>query len=729
MISKAAKKAEPVTSVIADQINVEESTVTVVEVAAAKVSQRKKKTISAEEKASSGTGKKVVDDIVSQSAVVQVVKPKSSVSRRKKKVQKTDQNIEHDSVSVSVSVSVAEVVPHEKHAQVAEYENDEEPQIDKKVEPIVGDSTGLVTKVLKSKKKILSADKKIASDIKERVEYSAADQSAEVQVIKRKSLVSRRKKQVQKTDQKVATDTVSVVEVDYHGNDDKTSGQKNKEQHQIEGKAEPVDDNVAGLNPLFALGVEHGIFIVSLAESTFEEIKEFARYAAEPLPRLVMDQGGYFNALPVEGGSVIYTAYVPWPDVAAGALQVGCITASGRKPIFQINCLPYRGLKPDVLIALIKKFGRTLLPAFSAALPAEHILKKTLVERSTATVDIKPLATLQGHFDGIIDGLAHGWAYDLAQGDKTFTIEIVHEGEVVACGSADRYRDDLQANGIGNGYHHFRLRLSYELFDGQAHTLNARVVETGTPLPGAAASATFEASQPAHFDWIPRAQTLQLAQVLGRNSQVNNARAEQALLQAFRKACLQQETWLLEDARAGYQRLAEILGPNALCHSKIAETWLLENKLEPAFAAYSAAVQIDPSFMWAQLGLGSTLRLQGQPLEAETTYRTALTCAPESHLVQSRLASVRGDALVVRAAQLEQAGDKTGAIALLQTVVFDQPDNEMACARLDALLCGLTSSNGSRPKLPAYAEDAARACRLLTAVLDEAEFRLQAVSR
>jgi hypothetical protein len=480
-----------------------------------------------------------------------------------------------------------------------------------------------------------------------------------------------------------------------------------------------------GLKPLLALGVAEGLFLIAAAGASREAVQAFARYEAEPLPRFITEPG-YFTAQASQAGPVVYTAFVPWPGVPAGTLQLGCITASARKPLLTVNTLAYAALQPEALAALLARFGRVLLPAALAVLPAAHALRRALQPAEPKPVaQPAPQQTVRCCFDGAIDGLAHGWVYDSAQPGKAFLVEVLHQGEVVARGLADRYRDDLERNGMGDGCHHFRLALSYALFDGQPHVLSVRVVELGAAELCPPAACTLEASQPVHLDAIPRAQTLALAQQLGRSAQVSNAKAEQALLQAFRQCSLQQETWLLDEARAGYVKLAEILGANALCHCKIAETWLLDHQLERALEAYTAAVQLDPQLPWAQLGLGNVLRLQGQPLQAQAAYQAALACAPGLVSAQHRLASVQGDALAAIAAQRVQAGDKAGAIALLRAAVFEQPDHEAACNSLDALLREPQPKHyGSNGQGSDATEQADRARRLLDAMLDEAEQRL-----
>ena len=492
--------------------------------------------------------------------------------------------------------------------------------------------------------------------------------------------------------------------------------------------AKPTE--IAGLQPLLSLGVAEGLFLIAAAGAKFEAVQAFARYEAEPLPRFISSAQGYFNAQASQAGPVVYTAFVPWPGVPTGALQLGCITASARKPLLTVNSLALADLKPEALAALLARFGRILLPAVLAVLPPAHALRQVLQPELPKPVVVQPAppqAALRCCFDGAIDGLAHGWVYDPAQPGKAFMVEVLHQGEVVARGLADRYRDDLERNGMGDGCHHFRLALSYALFDGQPHLLSVRVPDLGAAELCPPLTCTLEATQPAHLDAMPRAQTLVLAQQLGRNAAVRNAKAEQALMQAFRQCCLQQETWLLEEARAGYVKLAEILGANALCHCKIAETWLLDHQLARALEAYSAAVKADPLLAWAQLGLGNVLRLQGQPLAAQAAYRSALAIDPENAAVRRRLDSVEADAVLAQARQMLDQGDKSGATALLKAIVMERPNDVAACNQLDELLLEAESvAADAWPPLPDVVLQADRSRRLLDATLDEAKRRLQA---
>lgn len=479
---------------------------------------------------------------------------------------------------------------------------------------------------------------------------------------------------------------------------------------------------VTGFQPLLALAVSEGLFVVVAAGASMEPLRAFARYEAEPLPRFSSD-GAYFNAQTTPAGPVVYTGFVTWPGVPAGALQLGCITASARKPLLSVNSVALADLQPQALAALRTRFGRVLLPAAVAVLPASHVLCAALQTPQRPAAPAR--AAVRCHFDGVIDGLAHGWVHDPAQPDRAFMVEVLHQGDVVARGMADLYRDDLARNGIGNGCHHFKLTLSYTLFDGQPHALSLRVAELGAAGVCPPVTCTLEASQPTYLDAIPRAQTVALALQVARRSASPKAAVEQAVLAGLAQSCLQQETWLLDEARAGFLRLADTLGENAVCHCKVAETLLLDHQLGRAMECYSAAVDCDPQLAWAHLGLGNVLRMQGQPLAAQAAYHAALACAPGLVQAERRLASVRVDALVASAAQLVQAGDHAAAIALLRAVVFEQPDHEAACNSLDALLrAQQPGPRGVDGRSADPASQADRARRLLDAMLDEAEQRL-----
>lgn len=79
-------------------------------------------------------------------------------------------------------------------------------------------------------------------------------------------------------------------------------------------------------------------------------------------------------------------------------------------------------------------------------------------------------------------GLAvRGWAHQPGQ-TAPATVELWGDGQLLAQGLADGFRDDLAKNGMGDGFCAFRLELPLRLLDGRRHALEVRA--QGVRLPG-----------------------------------------------------------------------------------------------------------------------------------------------------------------------------------------------------------------------------------------------------
>ena len=129
----------------------------------------------------------------------------------------------------------------------------------------------------------------------------------------------------------------------------------------------------------------------------------------------------------------------PRPDLASVGIGVG---RAGFR-------LPYR--------------ARALAPpgAMPGAMP--RALRITLAESGLALVGsplaAPSLAGFAGYFDGIENGVALGWAVNLADPKQPLTIEIVQDGRVIAAGRADLPRPDVAAAGFPGEAAGFRLPL------------------------------------------------------------------------------------------------------------------------------------------------------------------------------------------------------------------------------------------------------------------------------
>jgi len=83
-------------------------------------------------------------------------------------------------------------------------------------------------------------------------------------------------------------------------------------------------------------------------------------------------------------------------------------------------------------------------------------------------------STLHGSIDTVIDGQVHGWAFDSKRPSHPLEVEILSGEMVVARGLANGFREDLLANGYGDGHHLFCLPLASAIYDGTSHQLRIR---------------------------------------------------------------------------------------------------------------------------------------------------------------------------------------------------------------------------------------------------------------
>ncbi len=84
---------------------------------------------------------------------------------------------------------------------------------------------------------------------------------------------------------------------------------------------------------------------------------------------------------------------------------------------------------------------------------------------------------LIGRLERVTDGSIEGWAQDAHVPERPVWLEIIADGAVVASVLANRYRNDLEAAGLGSGRHAFRAA-----FAGQPGRVEARRIEDGALL-------------------------------------------------------------------------------------------------------------------------------------------------------------------------------------------------------------------------------------------------------
>lgn len=329
----------------------------------------------------------------------------------------------------------------------------------------------------------------------------------------------------------------------------------------------------------------------------------------------------------------------------------------------------------------IAKSGKTR----SHGLTTEHHaipVSGTSASRAAEFIDNETLQQpllLQGHFDLISDGFAEGWTFNSARPEDRLTVEILEGDRVVARGVADLPREDLEKAGIGDGRHHFKLQLSFELKDGQPHELVAKVRGTTHLLVGSPKTYQTEVESPGDFELTGRASTLQLARQLFITSY--DEAACMNMLAQVENANLALEMYDIEGSIQSFQMLQRAYGFPTFFHVKIAEAYMLANRFEEAACQYLEAIKHTPTYSWAYLGLGNAHRMALNWIEAENSYRKAQSLQSNSAVIKYRLASVLPQSQIARGERLLNEGNYDDAISVLKSVLAQYPNN-LAAFRL-----------------------------------------------
>jgi hypothetical protein len=90
-------------------------------------------------------------------------------------------------------------------------------------------------------------------------------------------------------------------------------------------------------------------------------------------------------------------------------------------------------------------------------------------------------ADIEGRIDAITGGRLYGWAWDRVRPSDHLEVEIRVGDRLVATAFANQPRDDLKANGVGDGCHAFELAV--DLAPGETPVAIARSPVTGDVMP------------------------------------------------------------------------------------------------------------------------------------------------------------------------------------------------------------------------------------------------------
>ncbi|MBK6750560.1 MAG: M23 family metallopeptidase [Acidobacteria bacterium] len=98
--------------------------------------------------------------------------------------------------------------------------------------------------------------------------------------------------------------------------------------------------------------------------------------------------------------------------------------------------------------------------------------------------------TSNGNFDDADCSSIAGWAWDSGLPASPVNVDIYDGDLLINTVSADEYRTDLFAAGIGNGYHGFNLYTPQQLKNGQVHTVRVFYAGTNVELPNSSRNLT-----------------------------------------------------------------------------------------------------------------------------------------------------------------------------------------------------------------------------------------------
>ena len=129
---------------------------------------------------------------------------------------------------------------------------------------------------------------------------------------------------------------------------------------------------------------------------------------------------------------------------------------------------------------------------------------------------------------------------------------------------------------------------------------------------------------------------------------------------------------------AGLKDYAARFSDNAIVQSKVGESFHEMNDYNDAATYYQNAIQLDPNMASAYANLGAVYQALNRPEDAETAYKKAHDLDPSNTTVSDLEKSVDQslvDQQYQQAVQLQQAGKKDEAKALLEKALVSSPNN------------------------------------------------------
>lgn len=241
-----------------------------------------------------------------------------------------------------------------------------------------------------------------------------------------------------------------------------------------------------------------------------------------------------------------------------------------------------------------------------------------------------------GHLDSIVENCARGWAYAPSIPSERLVVNLFSQNILVGQGTANIFREDLVAAGIGDGHYSFKIPLSYELGNGQDHEVFAVVQQSSFELTGSPKIAkAWNAKNTENF--VPRQEAkLEFEKVVYALLTHKKIKTGDNLLRAFELASLLQETMRLEEAKQAWEALQSHIGNYSILLIKQAETMLLSDQIEQALDFYMRTLTVELTSIWAQIGVVECYRKLKKYSESLDSLKAYLEINPNNQLLKNK---------------------------------------------------------------------------------------------
>jgi hypothetical protein len=134
--------------------------------------------------------------------------------------------------------------------------------------------------------------------------------------------------------------------------------------------------------------------------------------------------------------------------IAEGALSETFVDDDSRGMFH--NAQEYAALYPED----IRRAARYCAQRLEIGYEVEAIRRK-LAARAGLAADEQDAGTLRGYIDAASPRAIEGWAQSVQHPEAPVCLDIYAGGELIGQALANRYREDLEAAGLGSGCHSF----------------------------------------------------------------------------------------------------------------------------------------------------------------------------------------------------------------------------------------------------------------------------------